>query len=472
VFDVRSFGAVGDGQTLDTVALQEALDACRDAGGGEVTLPAGCYLTGTLRIHSYTTLNLTPGATLLGSTRIEDYTLDIRGKDGDQTGYHLLRIADATRVRITGGGTIDGQGPAYWDSPEAPRDGEQPWRGYRLALSPHDRRPSPMVDIADSDNIRVEDVTLTNSAGWALNMRLSRWVWVRGVHILNPLDGPNSDGIDINACRDVLISDCHIENGDDAIVAFTLPDTGPCERITVSNCILSTRCAAIKFYTSCGYPFRQITINNCIVYDSERAFAIYLGNGASIEDIVCSNIVMEGGTHPPNFGIRPIHVDVRNPHFKRERIHTPDEEANADLDWLPTTAGSVKGLTLSNWIIRSTGRIIVGGWEDVPIENLRLSNILMQVSGSQDLDDFVNPTPSTGQWNRDLPHLRTTPAHIIIHGVKGLTMRDVEVVNASPEPLPGMHGLWLEHVTDEQIEGFRTYPLQDEFVGLVRKDSE
>jgi hypothetical protein len=472
VFNVRSFGAVGDGQTLDTDALQRALDTCRDAGGGEVVIPAGRYLTGTLRIHNYTTLNVTPGATLLGSPSIEDYTLDARGKDGDQTGYHLLRIADATRVHITGGGTIDGQGPSYWDSPEAPRDGERPWRGYRLALSSHDRRPSPMVDIADSTDIRVDNVTLTNSAGWALNMRLSRYVWIRGVRILNPMDGPNSDGIDINACRDVLISDCHIENGDDAIVAFTLPGTGPCERITITNCILSTRCAAIKFYSSCGYPFRQITINNCVIYDSERAFAIYLANGASIEDIVCSNIVMEGGTHPPNFGVRPIHIDVRNPHLKRERIHGSHKPADDDADWLPASPGSVRGLMLTNWVIRATGRIIIGGWADVPIEHLFLSNILLQVNGPQDLESLVDPTPSTGQWNHDLPHLRTTPAHVIIHGVSDLTVRDVRVVNASQEPLPGMHGLWLEHVSSEQIEGFRTYPLQEGFERVVTKDSE
>jgi hypothetical protein len=469
MFDVRHFGAVGNGETLDTRAIQSALDACRQAGGGEVYVPAGRYLTGTLRIYSGTTFNISPGATLLGSPRIEDYTKDTRGKHGDQTGHHLLRIADAAHVRITGGGTIDGQGPAFWDAPENPRHGERPWRGYRLALSSHDERPSPMVDIADSQDVRIEDITLTNSAGWALNMRLSRWVWVRGVKILNPLDGPNSDGIDIDACRDVLISDCHIENGDDSIVAFTLPDTGPCERITVNNCILKTRCAAIKFYTGCAYPFRQITVSNCIVYDSERAFAVYLRNGAVLEDIVCSNIVMEGGTHPPNFGERPIHIDVRNPNYKQRGIHDPARESDEALACAPEVPGSLRGLTLSDWVIRSTGRILVGGWADVPVENLRLNNILMQVSGPQDLNSFVNPTPSTGQWNHDLPHLRTVPAHVIMHGVKGLMMRDVEVVNAAGEPLQGMHGLWLEHVTGERVEGFRTYPLQDGFETIIKK---
>jgi polygalacturonase len=469
MFDVRDYGAVGDGQTLDTKAIQAALDACRDAGGGEVRVPAGRYLTGTLRVHSYTTLTLTPGATLLGSTRIEDYTRDIRGKSGDQTGHHLIRIADATRVRITGGGTIDGQGPAFWDSEDTPREVGVPWRGYRLAWSPHDDRPSPMVDIADSDNVHIEDVTLTNSAGWALNMRLSRWVWVQGVNILNPLDGPNTDGIDINACQDVIISDCHIENGDDSIVAFTLPDTGPCERITVTNCILKTRCAAIKFYTGCAYPFRQITVSNCIVYDSERAFAVYLRNGAVLEDIVCSNIVMHGGTHPPNFGERPIHIDVRNPSIRRRGIHDAVTASEAEIASAPETPGSLRGLTLSDWVIRSTGRILVGGWADVPIENLRLSNILMQVSGPQDLSAFVNPTPSTGQWNHDIPHLRTVPAHVVVHGVKGLMMRDVEVVNASAEPLQGMHGLWLEHVTGERIDGFNCYPLQPGFEPVARR---
>jgi polygalacturonase len=468
MFDVRSFGAVGNGQALDTEPIQSALDTCRQAGGGEVYMPGGRYLTGTLRIHSNTTLNISPGATLLGSPHIEDYTRHTRGKHGDQTGYHLLRIADASRVRVTGGGVIDGQGPVFWDNPENPRDGKLPWRGYRLALSQHESRPSPMVDISDSEDVRIEDVTLTDSAGWALNMRLSRWVRVHGINILNPMDGPNTDGIDINACQDVMISDCHIENGDDSIVAFTLPDTGPCERITVTNCVLSTRCAAIKFYTGCAYPFRQITVSNCVVYNSERAFAVYLRNGAVLEDVVCSNIVMHGGTHPPNFGERPIHIDVRDPSYKRRGIHDFVPDSEDEHPFAPETPGSVRGLTLSDWVIRSTGRILVGGWADVPVENLRLNNILMQVSGPQNLSSFVNPTPSTGQWNHDLPHVRTIPAHVVMHGVKGLMMRDVEVVNVSREPLQGMHGLWLEHVVGEQIEGFRCYPLQSGFEKVLR----
>jgi hypothetical protein len=326
-----------------------------------------------------------------------------------------------------------------------------------------------MVDISDSEDVRIEDVTLKDSAGWALNMRLSRWVRVRGINILNPMDGPNTDGIDINACQDVMISDCHIENGDDSIVAFTLPGTGPCERIAVSNCVLKTRCAAIKFYTGCRYPFRQITVSNCVVYESERAFAVYLRNGAVLEDVLCSNIVMHGGTHPPNFGQRPIHIDVRNPGYKRRGIHDFVPDSEQEHAFAPEVPGSVRGLTLSDWVIRSTGRILVGGWAGVPVENLRLDNILMQVSGPQDLDSFVNPTPSTGQWNHDLPHVRTIPAHIVMHGVKGLMMRDVEVVNASGGPLPGMHGLWLEHVTKEQIEGLRCYPLQPGFDLIARR---
>lgn len=458
MFNVRDFGATGNGETLDTAAIQAALDACGQAGGGEVYVPAGHYLVGTLEVRSGTTLNLSPGATLVGSTRIEDYTRAAY-RSGDQTGHHLLRIANATRVRVTGGGVIDGQGPAYWDTPENPRDGQRPWRGYHLAWSPHDGRPSPMVDISNSQEVRIEDVTLTNSAGWALNMRQSRWVWVRGVKILNPMNGPNTDGIDINACQDVLISDCHIENGDDSIVMFTLPGTGPCERIAISNCILSTRCAAIKFYTGCGYPFRQIAINNIVVYNSERAFAVYLAQGATLEDVVCSNVVVQGGTTPPNFGERPIHIDIRSPQTVGE----------GSRDCAPKEIGSVHGLTLSDWIIRSTGRIIVGGQLEAPVENLCLSNILMQVCGPQDLSTFVNPTPSTGQWNRDLPHVRTIPAHLIFHAVKGLRLENIAVVNASRVPLQGMHGMWLEHVEGVDIDRFTCYPLQPGFETIVRK---
>ena len=465
MLDVRSFGAIGDGTTLDTAAIQAALDACQRAGGGEVYLPAGRYLTGTLVLPSHTIFNISPGAVVCGSPRIADYTRDARGRDGDQTGYHLLRIADAVRVTICGGGQIEGNGPAFWDDPEHPVDGKFPWRQYYLARSPHDARPSPMVNIYKSEDIRIENVTLTNSAGWALNMMLSRWVRVRGVNILNPMDGPNTDGIDINACQDVLIDNCVIENGDDSIVMFTLPNTGPCERISVTNCILSTRCCAVKFYTGCSYPFRQITFNNITVYHSERAFGVYLSYGARLEDVVATNFVVQGGVTPPNFGERPIHIDIRDPK-KQEGHHglVPDALIAQEV-------GSVSGMTLANWVIRSSGRIIVGGQVDAPVENLSLSNILLEVSGPQDLSKFVNPTPSKGQWNPDLPHIRTTPAHVAIHGVNGLWVSDVRVVNASRqalpstgrEALPGMHGLWLEKAQNARIERFDCYPLQPGF---------
>lgn len=457
MFDVRAFGALGDGQTLDTAAIQAALDACRQAGGGEVYLPAGRYLSGTLVLPSHTVFNLSPGAVLVGSPRIADYTRDARGRDGDQTGYHLLRIADAGRVTLCGGGQIDGSGPAFWDDPEHPVDGKFPWRQYYLARSPHDERPSPMVNIFQSQEIRVENLTLTRSAGWALNMALSRWVQVRGVNIFNPMDGPNSDGIDVNSCQDVLIDNCNIENGDDSIVFFTLPGGGPCQRVAVSNCILSTRCCAVKFYTGCGYPFRQFTFNNIIVHNSERAFGIYLSHGAELQDVLASNFIVEGGTTPPNFGERPIHIDIRDP-LSKAGHHGTGENPNA-----PTEIGSVNGLTLSNWIIRSKGRILVGGMPNAPVQNLSLNQILLEVTGSQDLERFVNPTPSTGQWNPDLPHIRTVPAHVVIHGVQGLRLNDVRVVNAARQPLPGRHGLWLEKTADARVERFDCYPLQPGF---------
>jgi polygalacturonase len=464
VFDVRSFGAIGDGLTLDTAAIQAALEACRRAGGGEVYLPAGRYLCGTLDLPGGTLFNISHGATLLGSPRIADYTRDPRGRDGDQTGYHLLHIADTSRVTVCGGGTIDGQGPAYWDTPENPVplmlpmvDGRPAWRNFRLAYSPTDQRPSPMLNIYKSEDIRVEDITLTNSAGWALNMMLSRRVRVRGVNILNPMDGPNTDGIDINACQDVLISDCKIENGDDSIVMFTLPNTGPCERITVTNCILSTRCCAVKWYTGCGYPMRHFNFSNITVHNSERALGIYLSNGAQLEDLLATNFVVQGGTTPPNFSERPIHIDIMDP-ANADGIHNTGrkEFARAEI-------GSLNGVTLANWIIRSTGRIIVGGQTGAPVQNLNLSNILLQVSGPQDLSRFTNPTPSTGQWNHTLPHIRTVPAHVAVHAVKGLRMSDVHVVNASANPLPGMHGLWLEKTQDARVERFDCYPLQPGF---------
>jgi polygalacturonase len=312
--DITRYGAVGDGVTLNTKAIQTALDAV--GPGGIVLVPPGTFLTGTIFLRSNTVLELMPGATLLGSPRLEDYIRVSTGIVGDRTGYHLVVAENVHNIVIRGQGTIDGNGPSFWEPTGGSRLEEYPLRApdpetgrlmWILAPRQHDGRPSPMVELRHSQDVRVEGVHLTNAGGWTLHLFDCDRGWVRGIRLTSNLMGPNNDGIDITECRDVMISDCDISCCDDAICLKTYPGGRACERITATNCVIRTRCVAFKTGEAYGH-FRQVTFSNSVIYECSRAVGLYAMNGGLVEDVVISNIVCD--TRGPLMVNRPIHIEA------------------------------------------------------------------------------------------------------------------------------------------------------------------
>lgn len=380
--DVTAFGAVGDGQTMNTEAIQKALDALSEQGGGTLFVPAGTWLTGTIQLHSGTTLELHPAARLLGSPNLEDYREVRWGQHIDRTPWHLVAAFDAHDITITGGGTIDGNGPAFWEpceaGPHTPADADVPPGAYNglhaLSVVPSrhnqpdraaiawirankEKRPSPMVEISGCSNVRIENVHLTNSAGWTLHLHNTQYAWLRGVKLTSNLMGPNNDGFDITGCQDVMVSDCHLSCCDDAICLKTTPDSQPIERITVTNCVIRTKCAALKF--GCAETFhdmRQVTFSNCVVYESSRAVGIYTKAGGNIDDVTIANIVCD--TRNPFVMNRPLQIQVQGP-----------------KDGGP--CGRIRNVMVSNLICRTDGRILIAAPDDAPVENLVLRDIQM-----------------------------------------------------------------------------------------------
>jgi polygalacturonase len=199
VFRITDFGAVADGKTLNTKAIQAALDAAA-VRGGEVIIPAGSFLTGTVFLRSHTTLNLLHGAQILGSPRLTDYIPVRWGHHMDRTPWHLIMADNVEDITIKGQGEINGNGPHFWE-PTRPSD----WHFWTCKWD----RPSPMVEITNCRDVRIENITLRNPAGWTLHLHDTTRAWIRGVRIDVDLFGPNSDGIDLTGARDVMISDCH-----------------------------------------------------------------------------------------------------------------------------------------------------------------------------------------------------------------------------------------------------------------------
>jgi polygalacturonase len=289
-FNVKQFGAVSDGETPTTAQLQSAINACGAAGGGTVLVPAGGYVTGTLWLRSRVTLHLEAGATLLGSQRPDDFPVWSSRWEGPgvKPGRAALICGEnLDDVAITGRGTIDGRGRMWWDAQRR---------------EPGSLRRPLLVRLVDSRNVLVEGVTLRNSPMWTLSPLACDNVAVRGVTIHNPPDSPNTDGINPDSCRNVRVSDCHVDVGDDCIaIKSGKEDDGrrelrPCENVAVTNCTLVHGHGGVVIGSEISGSVRNVVISNCVFVGTDRGIRVKArrGRGGGVEDVRATNLVMDG----------------------------------------------------------------------------------------------------------------------------------------------------------------------------------
>ena len=289
--NVRDFGAVGDGKTKDTAAVQKAIDA-----GGIVFFPPGVYLCGTLYLKSCGGLEIAPGAVILGSPDKEDYNADdFCSQNGfsvveKSSGAHLIVVLEQHDVVIRGGGKIDGNRQAFYGDPEE--------KARKFTLG--EWRPGQMIFVCESENVTITDVELNHATYWTLFLHGCENVMVRGIRIWNDYRTPNGDGIDIDCCRYVTVSDCIIHSGDDCITFRgddrRLKNKKICEYVTVSNCIIGTSCNAFRIGVG-NSLIRNCTVSNIVVKDTRTGIQINSAystdSGVGIENILFNNINME-----------------------------------------------------------------------------------------------------------------------------------------------------------------------------------
>ncbi len=290
IFDVQTFGAKGDGTTLDTAAIQKAFDACRDADGGTVKFPPGVYLSQPLTVGTKTTVDIEAGATLLATTNQSDF-MKVPGDWLKTTSSSEFvpfiggkKLADVT---FTGGGVIDGNGSVWWGEAEKAR---RKVSGYTLP------RPNLIV-IEHCKNLRVENITLQNSPKFHLVPTDCEDVIISNVTILAPEGAANTDAIDPSMCKNVLITKCRIDVGDDN-VAIKSGKKVPgrefaCEDITVTDCtFLHGHGMSIGSETAGGV--RNVTVKHCTFENTENGIRIKsdVKRGGLVENISYSDLVM------------------------------------------------------------------------------------------------------------------------------------------------------------------------------------
>ncbi|MDF2922324.1 MAG: glycoside hydrolase family 28 [Paenibacillaceae bacterium] len=423
-YNIKDYGAAGDGVTADTKSIQAAIDACTEAGGGRVLVPAGRYLSGTLMLKENVNLHLEAEARIVSSMEEQDFTVP-----GHSGSLGLISARHANKISVTGMGTIDGQGERFVE----PDTGT----GDHVLVPLYDFRPK-LIDLEDCADVVFRDATLYHASSWCLHMTGCRRVNVQGIRILGQLRGPNNDGIDPDSCRDVHISDCHIEAGDDCIVLKTTEhgaaNYGPCENITVTNCTMISRSCAVKIGTETHADIRNVVVHNCLIRYSNRGLGVWVRDGATIENMLFSNIIIE----------TRLFSDEREPTRKRkwwgkgEPIFITAERRRGG-----GFPGNIRNIRFQHIMATGENAVYLEGSEESVIEGITISDLQLDMKWTS---GYPGGVFDTNPSERGVFKHRT-PAVFCRHA-KDVSLHEVKIGWQEP-----MNNNWAEAVYGEYIEG-------------------
>jgi polygalacturonase len=429
IYDVRDYGAKPDGKTMCTKSIQKAIDECAKNGGGTVYFPPGTFLSGTIYMKSNVTLRLDTGSTLLGSTNLKDYPPTVqafRSYTDNYTDKSLIYGEKLKRIAITGSGTIDGRGRAF--------------------KGPYKVRPY-MIRIIQCQNVMVKDVTIQNSPMWVQHYLACDDVLINGITVRSRVNA-NNDGINIDCCNRVLISNCNIISGDDAIVLKSTA-ARPCRNVTVSNCILSSLCNGLKMGTESNGGFQNIVMTGCAIYDTRLAgIALEIVDGGTMDRVVVSNISMNGIGAPIFLRLgnraRPFKKDMEKPKI-----------------------GAMRNITISN--IEATGAnptgCAISGLPGYPIENVTISNARLSFAGDGNKDDAARAVPEKPTAYPEYSMFGRLPAYgFYCRHVKGLKLRNIHLQLAKSDK---RHALVAQDCQNLSIDDLDA-PFSQDAAALIR----
>ena len=388
VFNVRDHGAVGDGKTLDTPALNKAIDACATAGGGQVLVPAGRYLTGTVHLKSNVTLKLDDGAAIVGTpdlSQYQNFTPPGETPLASRLRWHraLILGEGIENVAIVGRGTIDGN--KVFDP-----EGEEHMRGPHAVL------------LGNCKNVALRDVRIRDAANYAVMLEFTSNVEVRGVKITGGWDGVHFRGWKDNPCRDVTISDCEFYTGDDSIAGWYWENT------LIDRCVLNSSCNGIRLIG----PAKNLIIHDCLFFGPGRnehrtsrekhrtnmLAGLCLQPGAwdrtegTLDDVKISNVTMHDVT-------TPLHLSLRQ----------GNSAGRITIDRLTATGCYRAALSIE-------------GWADSPIEYVTLRDVTLEFTGGGTAEQAKAEVRTPGVDARPLPAWGLYARH-----VKGLDLENVRL---------------------------------------------
>jgi polygalacturonase len=279
IFNIKNYGAIGDGVAMETEAIQKTIDACHEGGGGVVRIPAGDFVIGTIILKSNVTLSLDYGASLLGSTDAADYPTENLSRPREGAAHCLIYAENASHITIEGLGVIDGRG-THEDFPRN-RSG-----GRNSGIRPR------LMRMESCENVTFSGVTYKRPAFWGLHLIDCKNIHFDAVTVRFRNNNYNNDGLDLDGCENVLIENCDISAGDDAICLKS--SKNPCRNIVVRGCRADSNTAALKFGSSSLGGFIDVSVTNCYFHDCPMgAIKLQLVDGGCLENVDISRIVME-----------------------------------------------------------------------------------------------------------------------------------------------------------------------------------
>jgi polygalacturonase len=365
VFNVRDFGAKGDGKTLDTQAIQKAFDACGKAGGGTVRFPPGVYLSQPVTLRTRTTVLLEAGATLLAHTNHADF-MKVPGDwlkataSGDFIA--LLSGKDLENITFTGKGTIDGNGQVWWPEAEKAR---QRVTGYTLP------RPN-LVTLQRCKNVRMTGITLQNAPKFHFVPTECEDVFIDGVRVLAPGHTPNTDGIDPSNCRNVVITRCFIDVGDDNIAIKSGRKVEGrefgCENITITNCTFKHG-HGVSIGSETVGGVRNVLVRDCTFENTDNGLRIKSRRerGGRVENIVYENCTLTNVR--PALSIAAYYQQTTHATFPKDDTPQP----------ITDTTPFFRNITFRNITATSTHEAgLIVGLPEAPVENVRLENVTIR----------------------------------------------------------------------------------------------
>ncbi|HTX64610.1 MAG TPA: glycoside hydrolase family 28 protein [Opitutaceae bacterium] len=357
VFRLPDYGAVGDGQTVNTGAFRRAVDALAYAGGGTLVVPAGRWLTQPFDLGSNLNLHLDADAIIVFTANPDD------SRTGPGRFRPFLQAREAHDVMISGAGVIDGQGPAWW--PEAIRFRDEANRTHARSNT----SPRPRLIVFDRcRRVRVEGVSLIRSPSFNLVPSRCEDVSIVGVTILNPADSPNTDGIDPSASRRVLIDHCRIDTGDDCIAVKAGTAGAIMEDLLITDCAFGHgHGCSIGSETFSG--LRNMTVRRCTFDGTDMGVRLKSDRrrGGLVENVTYTDLTMR------HVG-RPI---VISSYYQGTTTDLPAPGAHAEAQRVTDTTPHWRNITVRNLTATDStedaGMIL--GLPEMPAENIALENV-------------------------------------------------------------------------------------------------